>query len=255
MIQVYARADAAGRVEELGSSVFLKDPSGWTLIDEGEGDRYAHAQGNYLDKPLTEEDGTHNYCMTAVPSGGYQRGKGAGESGLPPAGTEPGGTAGSAGGGAAIAGRRAFGGERMTNIERAKQLRLAIQFQAGGAAGRTGGAGSRRVSPVECGGRLRSGRRVRYADLLYKCLTGHTAQESWAPGCVAVPVGAHRRPSGGMAPVAAAAGERGRLRIGGEGQPQRETLDIRCGGQRMGAGGVRLDGGGVNGQLHHAGGA
>lgn len=63
MIQVYAKADAAGRVEELGSSVFLKDPSGWTLIDEGEGDRYAHAQGNYLDKPLTEEDGTHNYIL------------------------------------------------------------------------------------------------------------------------------------------------------------------------------------------------
>ena len=58
MIQVYAKADAAGRVEELGSSVFLKDPSGWTLID-----RYAHAQGNYLDKPLTEEDGTHNYML------------------------------------------------------------------------------------------------------------------------------------------------------------------------------------------------
>ena len=63
MIQVYAKADAAGRVEELGSSVFLKDPSGWTLIDEGEGDRSAHAQGNYLDKPLTEEDGTHNYML------------------------------------------------------------------------------------------------------------------------------------------------------------------------------------------------
>ena len=63
MIQVYARADAAGRVEELGSSVFLKDPSGWTLIDEGEGDRYAHAQGNYLDKPLMDADGTHNYML------------------------------------------------------------------------------------------------------------------------------------------------------------------------------------------------
>ena len=32
-------------------------------FDEGEGDRYAHAQGNYLDKPLTEEDGTHNYML------------------------------------------------------------------------------------------------------------------------------------------------------------------------------------------------
>lgn len=112
MIQVYARADAAGRVEELGSSVFLKDPSGWTLIDEGEGDRYAHAQGHYLDKPLTG-GGRHAqlHAGRQYHPGSYQRGKGSGESGLPPAGTEPGGTAGSAGGGAAIAGGRAFGGE------------------------------------------------------------------------------------------------------------------------------------------------
>ena len=54
MIQVYAKADAAERVEELGSSVFLTDLTGWVQIDEGEGDRYAHAQGNYLEKPLMD---------------------------------------------------------------------------------------------------------------------------------------------------------------------------------------------------------
>ena len=63
MIQVYAKADAAERVEELGSSVFLTDLTGWVQIDEGEGDRYAHAQGNYLEKPLMDADGTHNYML------------------------------------------------------------------------------------------------------------------------------------------------------------------------------------------------
>ena len=63
MIQAYAKADVSGRVEELGSSVFLTDLTGWVQIDEGEGDRYAHAQGNYLEKPLMDADGTHNYIL------------------------------------------------------------------------------------------------------------------------------------------------------------------------------------------------
>ena len=63
MIQAYAKADAAGRVEELGSSVFLTDLTGWVQIDEREGDRYAHAQGNYLEKPLMDADGTHIYIL------------------------------------------------------------------------------------------------------------------------------------------------------------------------------------------------
>lgn len=63
MIQVYAKIDAAGRVEELCSSVFLTDLTGWVQIDEGEGDRYAHAQGNYLEKLLMDADGTHNYIL------------------------------------------------------------------------------------------------------------------------------------------------------------------------------------------------
>ena len=54
LIQVCAKADVSGRVEELGSSIFLTDLTGWVPIDEGEGDRYAHAQGNYLEKPLMD---------------------------------------------------------------------------------------------------------------------------------------------------------------------------------------------------------
>ena len=54
MIKVYARTDGAGRVLEIASSIFLRDPDGWVLIGQGEGDRFAHAQGNYLDRPLND---------------------------------------------------------------------------------------------------------------------------------------------------------------------------------------------------------
>lgn len=37
------------------------DLTDWILLDEGYGDKYNHAQGNYLEKPLIDMDGTHNY--------------------------------------------------------------------------------------------------------------------------------------------------------------------------------------------------
>ena len=45
---VYVRADEAGRIVEINSSAFLADTAGWTAIDEGYGDKYHHAQGNYF---------------------------------------------------------------------------------------------------------------------------------------------------------------------------------------------------------------
>ena len=40
-----------------------RDGYGWTQIDEGEGDRYRHAQNNYLLKPLTDERGVYRYKL------------------------------------------------------------------------------------------------------------------------------------------------------------------------------------------------
>lgn len=59
--QVYIKTDAEWRVTKINSSAFLPDVTGYTLIDEGIGDAYHHAQGNYLDKPLRDNDGLHNY--------------------------------------------------------------------------------------------------------------------------------------------------------------------------------------------------
>lgn len=47
-IKVYVQVDDQGRITAIGSSIFVLDPTGWVQIDEGEGDRYAHAQSHYL---------------------------------------------------------------------------------------------------------------------------------------------------------------------------------------------------------------
>lgn len=61
--KVYALVDDSGRVLALNSDVFLADTTGWTLIDEGEGDRYHHAQGNYMPLPIHDERGVCRYRL------------------------------------------------------------------------------------------------------------------------------------------------------------------------------------------------
>ena len=58
---VYIRIDDANRVTEVNSSAFISDCSGWIEIDRGDGDRHHHAQGNYLPKPVTDENGVYRY--------------------------------------------------------------------------------------------------------------------------------------------------------------------------------------------------
>lgn len=60
---VYVRTDEAGRIIEVNSSAFLADTAGWTAIDEGYGDKYHHAQGNYFQLPLYGTDGCANYKL------------------------------------------------------------------------------------------------------------------------------------------------------------------------------------------------
>lgn len=40
---------------------FLDSIEDYIQIDEGSGDKYAHAQGNYLEKSLVDESGRYNY--------------------------------------------------------------------------------------------------------------------------------------------------------------------------------------------------
>ncbi len=63
MYKVYVKTDEAGRITSVNSDAFLPDVNGWALIDEGDGDRYHHAQGNYLLKPLIADEGVYRYKL------------------------------------------------------------------------------------------------------------------------------------------------------------------------------------------------
>lgn len=62
--KVLVRTDDAGRVVDINSNAFVQDTDGWVQIDSGSGDRYHHAQGNYLPGPLTDERGLYRYKLT-----------------------------------------------------------------------------------------------------------------------------------------------------------------------------------------------
>ena len=61
MIKVYARLDNNNVITEINSSIFLSNTEGYVVIDEGNGDKYAHAQGNYLPNGLMDNQGRYNY--------------------------------------------------------------------------------------------------------------------------------------------------------------------------------------------------
>lgn len=52
-----------GYITSIDSEVFLsqEEMSTMTEIDKGQGDKYAHAQGQYLEKGLVDEHGRYNY--------------------------------------------------------------------------------------------------------------------------------------------------------------------------------------------------
>lgn len=60
---VYVRTDTSGRITAINSDAFLPSLDGWTRIDEGWGDKYHHAQGNYLPKPITDARGVYRYKL------------------------------------------------------------------------------------------------------------------------------------------------------------------------------------------------
>lgn len=60
---VYIKTDTENRIIDINSSEFLTNTSGWTKIDEGHGDHYHHAQGNYLPGPLMDERGIYRYKL------------------------------------------------------------------------------------------------------------------------------------------------------------------------------------------------
>lgn len=59
---VYVKTDSRNCIREVNSSAFVS-PDWGTEIDQGIGDRYHHAQGNYLGRPLYTKDGIPRYKL------------------------------------------------------------------------------------------------------------------------------------------------------------------------------------------------
>ena len=62
MYKVYIQTKD-GIVTAINSDAFLPDTEGWTEIDQGDGDAFHHAQGNYLPKPLMTMQGIYQYKL------------------------------------------------------------------------------------------------------------------------------------------------------------------------------------------------
>ena len=60
-IKVYIRINANNEIIDINSEIFITDLTSWVEIDSGFGDKYAHAQSQYFDKPILNEDGQYNY--------------------------------------------------------------------------------------------------------------------------------------------------------------------------------------------------
>ncbi|CUU45480.1 hypothetical protein [Clostridium beijerinckii] len=63
IIKVYVKSDNKNVIKDINSSMFLEDTTSYIQIDEGAGDKYTHAQGNYLDKGLVDINGKCNYKL------------------------------------------------------------------------------------------------------------------------------------------------------------------------------------------------
>ena len=61
--KVYVRLDENNCITVVESDLTLKDTTEYVQIDEGTGDKYSHAQGNYFprDKPSRDSQGRCNY--------------------------------------------------------------------------------------------------------------------------------------------------------------------------------------------------
>lgn len=60
-MRVFIKIDSKNRITAVNSEIFISDFSGWVEIDSGDGDKFAHAQGNYLPMPLIDENGCYRY--------------------------------------------------------------------------------------------------------------------------------------------------------------------------------------------------
>lgn len=61
MYKVYIQINGNNCVIAINSNEFITDFANWIEIDRGMGDKYHHAQNNYLDYPLIDNYGAYRY--------------------------------------------------------------------------------------------------------------------------------------------------------------------------------------------------
>lgn len=63
MVRVYINKDSENNITSINSEIFLSqdEMSTMTEIDKGLGDKYTHAQSQYLEKGLVDKYGRYNY--------------------------------------------------------------------------------------------------------------------------------------------------------------------------------------------------
>lgn len=59
--KVLIKTDDRNVIVDINSDFFITNLTDWVCIDMGIGDRYAHAQSNYLQKPLCDNLCRYNY--------------------------------------------------------------------------------------------------------------------------------------------------------------------------------------------------
>ena len=60
---VYVKTNDSGYITTINSSAFLSDTTEWIEIDRGYGDRYYHAQGNYVPESILTDSGAYYYKL------------------------------------------------------------------------------------------------------------------------------------------------------------------------------------------------
>ena len=58
---VYVKLNNEGYIIDVNSDIFIDDFNGWIKIDEGEGEKYTHAQTCYFDEPIVDEYGRFKF--------------------------------------------------------------------------------------------------------------------------------------------------------------------------------------------------
>lgn len=59
--KVFVKINEAGYVTNIASDLELKDTTGWTLIDEGEEERFVCASTMYFEEPIIDDYGNYRY--------------------------------------------------------------------------------------------------------------------------------------------------------------------------------------------------